>query len=294
MRSRKFGYIGWSRVKPIIIASNSLRDNTVEQDIKLVALDIDGTLLEPGVPAEALPDQRLVETVARLKASGIIVMLATGRMYPGTVRVATHLGIDEPAICQQGASIHEADGSLRHAFSIDQEIALELYEYALGHDYSIAWFDHERYLVTEKTPSAEFFAAVSDVEIEINLRPHETGVLATGIDIISNETDSTGVHRLLEGRYGSKVSLLDFLTVTAIHNPAASKGNALKIISDELGIEQAHVLAIGDGINDVSMLSWAGYSATPSHGDKFAKESAKEVLEGEGVSGVIDRLEAIL
>ena len=48
------------------------------------------------------------------------------------------------------------------------------------------------------------------------------------------------------------------------------------------------------GINAVSMLSWAGYRATPSHWDKFATESAQEVLEAEGVSGVIDRLEAIL
>ena len=264
------------------------------QDIKLVALDIDGTLLAPGVPADALPEQRLVDAVARLQEAGVVVMLATGRMYPGTARIATHLGIKEPAICQQGASIHEADGRLRRAFSIDQAIALELYEYAISHGYSVAWFDHERYLVSEKTPAAEFFAAVSGVDIEVNARPHETGVRATGIDIVSNENDSTGVHRLLEARYGSKVSLLDFVTVTAIHNPLASKGNALRIMADQRGISQAQVLAIGDGINDVSMLTWAGHSATPSHGDEFAKDSAKEILAGDGVSGVCALLQAIL
>ena len=62
------------------------------------------------------------------------------------------------------------------------------------------------------------------------------------------------------------------------------------MITRELGIESSEVLAIGDGINDVSMLTWAGHSATPSHGDNFAKDSAKETLEIEGVSGVVERL----
>ena len=266
----------------------------MSQDIKLVALDIDGTLLAPGVPHNALPDDAVVEAVAALQASGIVVMLATGRMFPGTAPIANHLGISEPIICQQGASIHHPDGKLRHAFSIDQNIAAELYEFAMSHGYSLSWFDHERYLVTSVTPASEFFAGVSGVKVEIHPRPHESGIRATGIDIVSNEKASSDVHRLLEARYGSRVALLDFATVTAVHEPRASKGNALAMIAGELGVEQSKVLAIGDGINDVSMLSWAGQSGTPAHGDAFAKDVAKEVLEGEGVSGVVSRLMAVL
>ena len=264
------------------------------QDIKLVALDIDGTLLEPGVPHDAMPTKSVVEAVKALQANGVVVMLATGRMYPGTAPIAAHLGIEEPIICQQGASIHYPNGELQHAFSIDQDIARELYEFAMSHDYSLAWFDHERYLVTSTSPAAKFFAAVSGVEIETHPRPLESGIKATGIDIVSNERDSSDVHRLLEARYGSRVALLDFTTVTAVHDPRASKGNALAMIAAEQGVDQSQVLAIGDGINDVSMLSWAGHSGTPSHGDAFAKDSAKEVLEGEGVSGVVARLLAVL
>jgi len=266
----------------------------MSQDIKLVALDIDGTILAPGVPHDALPEAAVVEAVAALQARGIVVMLATGRMYPGTAPIADHLGIKEPIICQQGASIHERDGRLRHAFSIDQDIAAELYEFAMSHGYSLAWFDHERYLVTNMTPASEFFAGVSGVKIEMHPRPHESGVRATGIDIVSNEQSSSDVHRLLEARYGSRVALLDFTTVTAVHEPRASKGNALAMIAGGLGVEQSQVLAIGDGINDVSMLSWAGHSGTPAHGDAFAKDVAQEVLEGDGVSGVVSRLLAVL
>ncbi|MCB1692875.1 MAG: HAD family phosphatase [Pseudomonadales bacterium] len=266
----------------------------MSQDIKLVALDIDGTLLAPGVAPDALPDDSIVEVVAALRARNIIVMLATGRMYPGAASIAAHLGIEEPLICQQGASIHERDGRLRHGLTIDQDIAFELYEYAMRHQYSVAWFDHERYLVTSPSPAADYFAAVSGVEIEIDPRPHESGIAATGIDIVSHQDVSTDVHRFLEARYGTRVGLLDFTAVTAIHAPGSSKGNALALFASELGIEQSQVLAIGDGINDVSMLTWAGQSATPAHGDAFAKDAAGEVLIGDGVSGVVARLQCLL
>ena len=266
----------------------------MSQKIKLVALDIDGTLLEPGVAHEALPDDSVVDAVTALKANGVVVMLATGRMYPGAAWIAERLGIEEPVICQQGASIHEPDGTLRHGLTIDPDIATEVYEYAMGHGYSLSWFDHERYLVTASTPAAEYFAGVSGGRIEIDPKPHESGVRATGIDIISDPSTSSDVHRFLEARYGSRVALLDFTSVTAVHEPRASKGNALSLIADELAISQSEVLAIGDGINDVSMLAWAGQSATPAHGDTFAKDAAKEVLEEAGVAGVVKRLMAAL
>lgn len=266
----------------------------MSQEVKLVALDIDGTLLAPGVAHNAVPDDAVADAVAALQARGIVVMLATGRMYPGTAPIAERLGITEPVICQQGASIHESDGGLRHSFTIDPDIARELYDYAMRHGYSLSWFDHERYLVTARTPASEFFAAVSGVELEVHPSPHESDVRATGIDIVSDQKSSADVHRLLEARYGSRVSLLDFTSVTAVHAPRASKGSALALIARELGVERSEVLAIGDGINDVSMLTWAGQSATPAHGDAFARDSAKEVLEGDGVSSVVSRLLAVL
>lgn len=265
----------------------------MSHNIKLVALDIDGTLLAPGVSHDALPDNQIVEGVAAAREAGITVVLSTGRMYPGTAPIADHLGISEPFICQQGASIHEPDGSLRHGYAIDPDIANEVCHYALEHDYSVSWFDHERYLVTRRSQASDFFAAVSGVEVELHDNPHESGIRATGIDVVSSEEVSSDVHRFFEAKYGSRVALLDFTTVTAVHHPSASKGNALARMASELGIDQSEVLAIGDGINDVSMLAWAGHSATPAHGDSFAKDSAKEILEGGGVSGVAARLLAL-
>ena len=262
--------------------------------VSLVALDIDGTLLNPGVHVHALPEAPMTQAIHKLRDAGIVVVLATGRMYPGTAHIAQHLGIHQPLICQQGASVHEADGQLRHGYAIDQGIALELYEFAQNHGWPLAWFDSQRYLVTQPNDAARFFADVSMVEMETHAEPHLSGVPATGIDIISTREHSSDIHVLLEARYGARITLLDFPSVTAIHAPEASKGNALRDLALELGIPRDQVLAIGDSVNDVSMLSWAGQSAAPEHCDRYARDSAKEILPGAGVSGVVAKLEALV
>lgn len=261
--------------------------------VRLVALDIDGTLLEPGVPVDALPGEAMSRAVKALREQGIIVVLASGRMFPGTASVARHLGVDQPLICQQGASVHEGDGRLRHGLSIDETIALELLDYARENDWPLAWFDSTRYLVTRHSPAAQFFADVSNITMEIDDAPHLSGVRATGIDIISTPESAPEVHAALDRRYGKRLSLLDFPSVTAVHAPEASKGNALRVLAEELGIEQPEVLAIGDSVNDVSMLLWAGQGAAPEHCDRYARAAADEILPGTGVEGVVARLRAV-
>ncbi len=262
--------------------------------IRLVALDIDGTLLAPGVPVDAVPDAAMTEAVHALRDAGIVVVLATGRMYPGTAWIADHLGIEQPLICQQGASVHESDGSLRHGCVIDEEIAHELFDYATRHGWPLSWFDSERYLVTEHNEAAQFFADVSQVTMEIHPEPHLSGVRATGIDIVSTRKHAREIHVLMEARYGARITLLDFTSVTAFHAPDASKGYALEVLAMELGIDRQDVLAVGDSVNDVSMLTWAGHSAAPAHCDRYARDSAGEILEGEGVDGVVSKLLSVL
>jgi Cof subfamily protein (haloacid dehalogenase superfamily) len=261
--------------------------------VSLVALDIDGTLLDPGVPVSALPGDPMSGVVRQLIARGVTVVLASGRMFPGTASVARHLGIHQPLICQQGASVHEQDGSLRHGCSIDKTIAIELLDYANSNEWPLAWFDSKRYLVTRRCEQAQFFADVSMVEIEIDGKPHLSGVRATGIDIISTKERASEVHAEIHRRYGDRLSLLDFPSVTAVHASEASKGNALMMLAAEMGIQQSEVLAIGDSVNDVSMLRWAGHSAAPEHCDRHARAAADEILAGNGVEGVVAKLRAV-
>ena len=264
------------------------------QHTQLIALDIDGTLIPPGAGHEGVPDADITDVIARLVEAGVVVVLASGRMYPGTVRIARHLGLDGPLICQQGASMHRVDGSLLHRFAIDADIADELVAFALEHDWPYAWFDAERYLVSRRNDASAEYGRVSGVVPEYRVDAHRAGVIPTGIDIISTLEHANRVHQHLEARYGNRINLLDFPSVTAAHAREASKGNALALLAQDLGIEQRAVLAIGDSVNDASMLRWAGRGVAMPHSDRYARDAADEMLGGTGVSGLAPLLRSVL
>jgi len=260
---------------------------------RLVALDIDGTLIAPRAHHDAMPDAEICEAVMQLAAAGVIVVLASGRMYPGTERVARHLELTGALICQQGACVHRADGSLSHRFAIDIDIANELVEYAQQHGWPFAWFDSVRYLSSRPNEQVDQYGRVSGVVPEYRPDAHQVGVVPTGIDIISTVAEANGVHRELAARYGDRVHLLDFPSVTAVHAPEASKGNALALLANDLGIAQRDVVAIGDSVNDATMLRWAGRGIAMPHSDRYAREAADEVLGGAGIEELAPLLREI-
>ena len=261
---------------------------------RLVALDIDGTLIPPGSSHEALPDREITDAIAGLVDAGVAVVLASGRMYPGTARIARHLRLDAPLICQQGASVHRSDGSRSHQFTIDAAVANELVEFAIERGWPFAWFDAIRYLASHPNPSSDEFARVSGVVAEYRLDAHRVGVVPTGIDIISTPDAANGIHQELDRRYGERIHLLDFASVTVALAPEATKGNALALLADDLGIEPDQVLAIGDSVNDASMLRWAGRGIAMPHGDRYALAAADEVLGGSWVSGIAPLLRSLV
>gem|GEM_PF-539174 len=245
---------------------------------RLVALDIDGTLLAPGVSHDALPDANMTDAVQQLMASGTIVVLASGRMYPGTAMIAEHFGITQPLICQQGASIHHLDGSLHTRREIHPEIAHAIAELAEAEGWPYAWFDAQRYLVSQPSPAADHFARVSGVDVEIHPDPRTSGVVPTGVDVISTPDHSNDLYQRLKQRFGTKIGLLDFVSVTAAHANDANKGLALERLAAEFGVAQQDTVAIGDSVNDVSMLEWAGLGAAPDHCDDHARRAADRIL----------------
>jgi Cof subfamily protein (haloacid dehalogenase superfamily) len=263
-------------------------------NVRLVALDIDGTLLPPRAGHLALPDPEITAAITALEEAGVVVVLASGRMYPGTARIARHLGLDTPLICQQGASIHHPDGTVAHRFAIELEAAHELADYAHTHGWPYAWFDAVRYVASVENPASDEYARVSGIDPEYHEAPQHAAIEPTGIDIISTLEHSNGIHRELSARYGDRVHFLDFPGVTAAHSPDATKGNALARLARELGIPRQATVAIGDSVNDAAMLRWAAAGITLPHADHYARAAADHVLPGDGVEHVAAFLRSLL
>ncbi|MFN0146913.1 MAG: HAD family hydrolase [Dehalococcoidia bacterium] len=262
--------------------------------LKLVALDIDGTIVPGRGESTELPSARMTLAIRGLVEAGIVVILASGRMFPGSARVARHLGLETPLICQQGCSINNPDGTTLHEFAIEPRLAVEIVTHAreIGQDYE--WFNSLRYIASRESAETRNYGLVSGVTPEYRPDPERSGIRPTGVGIISSHEQAPGIHRSLASRYADGLHLLDFPTVTVAVAPEANKGHALSLLCKALGIDRHETVAIGDSVNDAPMLAWAGRGYAMAHSDKYALDAADEVLEGEdGTEPVAGLLESL-
>jgi len=248
--------------------------------VKLVALDIDGTLIDPAhYGHDHTPAPRVSAAVAALRDSGIAVVLASGRMFPGTAKIARHLGLPGPVICQQGCSVHLIDGTMTHEFPIAPASAMEVIEYARQIERAYEWFNPLRYIVSRRSEATDRYGVVSGITPEYRPDPENSGVAPTGVGIISSRSEANGIHRALVSHHGESLHLLDFPEVTVAVAPEANKGHALSLVCADLGIDRHEVVAIGDSVNDAAMLAWAGMGVAMSHSDAYALDAADRVLD---------------
>jgi HAD superfamily hydrolase (TIGR01484 family) len=261
--------------------------------VKLVALDIDGTVIPPGHGAgDHVPPPRVRAAVRRLTAAGVAVVLASGRMFPGTLKVARELRLVTPVVCQQGCSVHRIDGEMTHLFPIRRELALEVLDYAraIGRDYE--WFNPHRYLASRPSAATRRYGEVSGIIPEYRPDPERSGVAPTGVGILSDAEAAAAIHRELVARWGAQMHVLDFPEVTVGVAPEANKGHALSLICEDFGIERHEVVAVGDSVNDAAMLAWAGQGVAMPHADAYARDAADLVLDP-GDEALADFLESL-
>jgi Cof subfamily protein (haloacid dehalogenase superfamily) len=268
---------------------------------RLVALDIDGTVVHQlgsvawAVEHDCFPSRRVVRAVRQLDDAGVAVVLASGRMYPGVQPVHAHLSLRSPLVCQQGSAVHSPSGSLMHEFPLDLDVAHGVVELAkqLGHPYE--WFTPLRYFATVPNDASELYAGLSGVTAEYIPAPERSGIVPTGVGIISNRRDAKGIHAALAEQFGHAAHVLDFPGVTVCVAGGATKGRALELLAADLCIERADAIAIGDSVNDAPMLDWAGRGYAVSHADGYALDAADEVIDmtyEDGVAVLLERIAA--
>lgn len=261
--------------------------------VKLIALDIDGTLLPYEGPYKGELSPRLRAAVRALVEHGHTVMLASGRMRAGVMSIARELGLDTPFVAQEGCLITEASGKIVQEIKLERRLALAVSDYAREAGYAYEWFSSDRYAVTERSPATDYYSELGEVTPEYHPRPESLGFEPSGVGVLGDRDSSSEVHKALDALHGDALHLLDFPFVTVALAPEATKGNALSLIAGDLGIARSETVAIGDSVNDVSMLAWAGLGLATAKADPRAHAAANESLPDE-VDAVAQALEELL
>ena len=235
-------------------------------DIKLLVLDIDGTITGHSNTLSVT----VKEVIAAVQAKGIKVAIATGRMYCSALRFHQEIGSTLPLIAYQGAWIQDPGNDKIHRhLPVSREITQQLLEYFEQPDLrsllSVHFYINDQLYVREITKETDNYQqrcgvnAIPVGDLRQLLDHEPTKILALSED--ANLTQQLLADLRLRYKPTDLYLTTSVPTFLEAANTHVNKGNAARYLAEEmLGLESHHVMTIGDNFNDVEMLSYAGIS----------------------------------
>ena len=259
--------------------------------IRLVACDLDGTLLRPD---ETVSD-RTRAALASARDAGITVVLVSGRPPRSIGPIAERLGVGGIAICANGAVVWDLDaGTMVDSSPLAAALAARLV-----------------HALREAIPGALFAVELEDgfgreAGWSEGVVPVAPGALeADALELISGPVSKLLVRHptmaFAEVAERARRAVGDDAVVTwaglrlvEISAAGVTKAFALERLCRRLGVAATEVVAIGDMPNDLPMLDWAGTGVAVANADQAVLAAADEVIASNLDDGVARLLERII
>ncbi|SFD97304.1 hypothetical protein SAMN05216238_106232 [Lentibacillus persicus] len=232
-------------------------------DIKLVALDMDGTLLNN----EEIVTAFTREKIAQAQKQGVHIVLSTGRWLGTCYPYAESLNLSSYLVTSNGGEIWTIDKELKERHLLDPERIKLVWELA-----------KDRGLVTwsVSTDRVWFDEAPDDFSAHEWLKIGCNSLDANKLDEIVKELS-----------YYDDLELTNSLPTNIEVNPkGVSKASALRSVCHEIGITMENVMAAGDSLNDIKMIQEAGIGVAMGNAQEAIKKVADHVTSTNAEDGV--------
>jgi Cof subfamily protein (haloacid dehalogenase superfamily) len=273
--------------------------------IKLIAVDIDGTLLNSQFQVSAANLKALYD----VQKAGIHVALATGRRHAFALPIARMLGFDPLIISSNGAVTRDTLGTLLAktlmprdtaravldhmqpwndacvlTFDREQEGAMVVQSRTKLHDHIASWVDS----------NASFIREINPIQDSLTEDPIQTMYCGTLSDM------AQAMKHLFSGAVSERVSchLTRYdnrnLSIFDILPRGCTKGHALEQLCTALDIQREEVLAIGDNYNDTEMLNFAGHAFIVANAHQDMKDRGWKLTRSNDEDGVAHAIASVL
>jgi Cof subfamily protein (haloacid dehalogenase superfamily) len=266
--------------------------------IKLIAFDLDGTLLGPNLKCSP----RVKAAIARAQSMGRTVTLATGRGPSPTDKFAAELSITAPLICFQGGLVYDYQArKVLFETRLDPAIVPLIVKLSDEHHWNLQFespdmaylprvSNHPQVLldllsVANWKRVDNFLTDLPEVPHKFILSVHDPAER----DALAAEVRTYFSENLAE------------ITIVPSHPilveglpPGMNKSRGLAWLAGQLGIAQAEVMAVGDNDNDVEMLEWAGVGVAMGNASPAALAVADWVAPSVSEDGTAVALEKFI
>jgi Cof subfamily protein (haloacid dehalogenase superfamily) len=259
----------------------------VRRQIALIAVDLDGTLLQSDSSLSPEGGDALVAAARR----GIRVIVTTTRNIDSVRRFAAELGLTEPVICTNGAMILGSPGGpVWHRRLIPGALAETLAAVA----------DVEGYCLITTVGEVSYTRQQEGQSLG-EMRPgrwviaRNAEALASGDPIRILNYDPEGIphlRRICDSQFAGQAHVETYfrpdgsVKSLGVFAAGSDKGTALQLVSKRLGIDPSQVMAIGDNPNDLPMFACAGIRVAMGNATGDVKAAATVVAPTNDDAGV--------
>ena len=263
--------------------------------IRLVAIDIDGTLLNS---AKQVTDTTAAMLQAARQEAGVRIVLATARPPRSVMSIYNQLGLDTPLINYNGALVYDplAKRVLMHK--------------PIGCKTSRQIIDLARSVYPEVVVSAEIldrwytdrFDPSLVTETGRRFRPNVVAPVdqwltqaVTKLLLLGEPEDLEKLAGAITAKFRRQVTIIQTeWHLLQITHATVSKAQALRVVAGEVGVTSEQVMAIGDNANDVGMLKWAGIGVAMGNAPPMVRAAADYVTDHHDADGAAKAIHEII
>lgn len=224
--------------------------------IKLIATDIDGTLLQKNYTCP----EGLMDCLKRLEEKDVKVCLVTGRMHQAAVKIYKQLELKNPYVSYQGGQIDSPEGEILYQKTLDKECVQKAIKWARENKIHLQVYYNDKLYAEHDNAFIQRYAKEQNVVYEIvnfdELNPEYASKMLA-IDFNNPETVTEWVSELQE-KFPQCFVVKSTPFFCEISHKNANKCDAVKFLQKYYGLKDEEVLTIGDQNNDIALLQAGG------------------------------------
>jgi Cof subfamily protein (haloacid dehalogenase superfamily) len=258
--------------------------------IKLIAVDLDDTLLDNSQKVSP----RVKAAVRSAVAEGVAVTLSTGRMHRSALPYALELDLDIPLITYNGALIRSSlSGETLLHRPLEAQTAAEVLALFRERGWYIQAYIDDVLYVKERDAMSHYYEGVSGVKaIPIGDKLFSLDTAPTKLLAMAEPELMAQIRPVLAAHFGDRLyAAISKPLYLEIVDPSVNKGTALEFLAKRLGIGREAVMAMGDSLNDLDMIQYAGWGVAMGNAREEVKKIARVVTGRNDADGVAEAIE---
>ncbi|MFA6845363.1 MAG: Cof-type HAD-IIB family hydrolase [Sphaerochaetaceae bacterium] len=264
------------------------------EGIKLICLDVDGTLLD----SHHLIPSRNKEALQEAQRKGIMLALVSGRLPTSLRQIQKQLGITGPLGCFNGALVLDEKDNALDENPITRQQASDVIKTIRPWDMPMFLFDKENWYSEQRnkwTTLEERISCTGNFVESFGKVLDDAKDIYKIICMSDNERELKACVQSLSKKFDTTVdAYLSSPTYGEVSSKGIHKGNAVKVLCRHFGIPKRQCMAIGDYFNDIGMFEEAGYSVAMGNAPQEVKDKATVVTKTNDETGLGKAIRDIL